>query len=296
MWQVVTASQPFQTFADSDCGLFNSEIDDLLNALAALQAIPAPQPRQLLPCKTGQDGATVVAAARASEIISPVEVPRQVNAPKPASLSHEMREALLGLRATIMLAAEHDGLRSILLCGADAQASTTIAAHLSQLLAEYERLKVACLEVSGEPAPSVLRHKVLPIGYTFQLRRTRQTNLYDIASSLGVVRLDDWLRWWNPGIVLQEMRKVFDLVVIQAPPISTNPEVALLAAAVDGVIVVATENVTPYASLEATTKRLSAAKARILGVTLTPAAAAPSSFSNVKTRMRELLNALARSK
>ncbi len=301
MWQVITSSQPFQTFADSDRGLFSSEIDDLLNALAALQAIPAPQPRQLLPCKPKKGGATAVAAARASEVIgneviSAVEMPRQVNAPKPASLSCEMREALLGLRATIMLAAEKDGLRSILLCGADAQASTTIAVHLSQLLAEYERLKVACLEVSAEPAPSVARHKVLPIGYTFQLRRTRQTNLYEIASSLGVVRLDDWLRWWNPNIVLQEMRKVFDLVVIQAPPISTNPEVALLAAAVDGVIVVATENVTPYASLEATTKRLRAAQARILGVTLTPAAAAPSTFSNVKTRMRELLNALAKSK
>ena len=95
---------------------------------------------------------------------------------------------------------------------------------------------------------------------------------------------------------MQEMRKVFDLVVIQAPSITTNPDVALLAAAVDGVILVATENVTPYASMEAATKRLRAAKARILGVTLNPEAVPPSSFSGVKTRMREFIEAFGKSK
>lgn len=296
MWQVVTSSQQFEMFAESERGLFGSEIDDLLAALAALQPMPARQPHNLLPFKAKPGGGKVMPLVHTSEIISPLEIPRNVKAPDNAMLPREVREPLLNLRATIMLAAEREGLRSVLVCGADPQATTAIAAPLSQLLAEYERLKVAYLEVSEEAPKPAVRRKVLPIGYTFQLRRTRLANLYEIASSLGVVRLDDWLRWWNPTVVLQEMRKVFDLVVIQAPSISTNPDVALLAAAVDGVILVATENVTPYASMEAATKRLRAANARILGVTLNPEAAPPSPFSGVKTRVREFIEALGKSK
>ena len=195
MWQVLTSPQQFEVFAESERGLFSSEIDDLLAALAALQPIPARQPRTLSPFKATTGDEKVTPLTRTREIISTLEIPRTVNAPDNSMLPPEVREPLLNLRATIMLAAEREGLRSVLLCGADAQATTAIAAHLSQLLAEYERLKVAYLEVSEESPTPTVRRKMLPSGYTFQLRRTRQTNLYEIASSLGVVRLDDWLRW-----------------------------------------------------------------------------------------------------
>ncbi len=296
MWQVVTSPPAFEMFAEHERQLFGVEIDDLLAALASLQPITKRPPRNLLPFRAKKSSGQRAPLARDGEVISTLEIPRKVNAPDRNLVPRDVREPLLNLRATIMLAAEAEGLRSVLLCGADPQASAAMAVHLSQLLAEYERLKVAYLEVSGEPPDPAVRRKVLPIGYTFQLRRTRQANLYEIASSLGVVRLDDWLRWWKPTVVMQEMRKIFDLIVIQAPSITTNPDVALLAAAVDGVILVATENVTPYASIEAATKRLRAANARILGVTLTPEAAAPSPFSGVKMRVRELLEAITKNK
>lgn len=314
MWQVVTSSQSFDLFAEADGGLFGSEIDALLEALTELRpVVSAPQinasnpPQNLLPFKprnhvVSESGQVVLQSTASSPaVISRLEVPRKVNAPANSPtdllLPRNVREPLLNLRATVMLAAESEGLRSVLVCPADPQESeTVIAAPLSQLLAEYERLKVAYIEVSGEPANDAIRRKVLPIGYTFQIRRTQRFNLYEIASSLGIVRLDDWLRWWSPTIVMQEMRKMFDLVVIQAPAIITSPDVALLAAAVDGVILVATENVTSYASIEAATKRLRAANARILGVAMNPAVAAPSAFSGVKTRVREFLEAIAKGK
>ena len=309
MWQVVTSPQQFEMFAESERGLFSCEIDDLLAALAALQPTgkPRPQPMRqptrptaqhphnLLPFKAKDGNGKTSHLMRAGEVISTLEVPRKANAPEAPPVPRDVREPLLNLRATIMLAAELQGLRSILVCGAEpADGATNIAATLSQLLAEYERLKVAYIEVSEETQDSLRRRKVLPIGYTFQIRRTRKANLYEIASSLGVVRLDDWLRWWNPTVVLQEMKKMFDLVVIHAPAITTNPDVALLAAAVDGVVLVATENVTSYASIDAANKRLRAANARILGVTLNQQPVAPT--TSVATRVREFITAMVKSK
>lgn len=310
MWQVVTSPKQFELLSESEGRLFGTEIDALLEALAALQPVrparqmtrqsaPAEAPKNLLPfrSKTVPQPAANKSTLPEREVISALEMPRSVQATDDSLLPREVREALLQLRATILLAAEREGLRSVLLCDVDAQSGATeLAAPLSQLLAEYERLKVAYVAVSNESANLAARRKVLPIGYTFQIRRTRRTNLYEIASSLGIVRLDDWLRWWSPSIVMQEMRKMFDLVVMQAPAITTNPDVALLAAAVDGVILVATENVTSYASIEAATKRLRAANARILGVAMNPAVAAPSAFSGVKTRVREFLEAIAKGK
>lgn len=291
MWQIVTSPQQFEMFADDERGLFGSEIDDLLAALAALQ--PMRQSQNLLPFKARKSAGKPAQRARADAAFSALEAPRKANAPEAPPLPRDVREPLLKLRATIMLATELQGLRSVLLCGAEpADGATNMAAMLSQLLAEYERLKIAYIEVSEEAPDPLLRRKVLPIGYTFQIRRTRKTNLYEIASSLGAVRLDDWLRWWNPSVVLQEMNKIFDLVVIHAPSITTNPEVALLAAAVDGVILMATENVTAYASIDAAHKRMRAANARILGVTMHQQPATPS----VTTRVREFIAAMVKSK
>ena len=291
MWQIVTSPQQFEMFADDERGLFGSEIDDLLAALAAMQ--PIRQSQNLLPFKTRKRAGKPTQSARADAAFSPLEAPRKANAPEAPPLPRDVREPLLKLRATIMLATELQGLRSVLICGAEpADGATNMAAMLSQLLAEYERLKIAYIEVSEEAPDPLLRRKVLPIGYTFQIRRTRKANLYEIASSLGAVRLDDWLRWWNPSVVLQEMNKIFDLVVIHAPSITTNPEVALLAAAVDGVILMATENVTAYASIDAAHKRMRTANARVLGVTMHQQPAMPS----VTTRVREFIAAMVKSK
>lgn len=304
MWQVVTSPSAMELFAGAENKLSDAELDALLNALSAFQpplSLPAPPPQNLLPFrpKTGGLHPPPPTNVRVQDALSTMEMPRSVHALEPVTLPPEVRQPLLDLRTKVMLAAEVEGLRTVLLCGADGpDSSCPLAAHLSQLLAEYERLKVAYLVVSGD-APTTTRRNVLPVGYTFQLRRTRPPNLYEIASSLGLVRLEDWLRWWSPAVVMQEMKKVFDLVVIQAPAIMTHPDVALLAAVVDGVILVATEHETSYLSIAAATQRLRAAKARILGVMLHPMRNPPattSPFSGVKARVRELMEALVKGK
>jgi hypothetical protein len=296
MWQVVTASQNpwLEVFAEQK--LAQSAIDELLEALAALTPNPPPVPQFPAPVALPTNVAVPLppqnrrsfkpAPVRPVEVVTRLELPRQITAlPAPTPPSEE-REQLLKLRTTILLAAEQQQVRSVLLCGAEpGDGAAAIAVQLSRSLAEYQRLRVAYLEVVVEDqSPS---RKVLPFGYTFQLRRTNTPNLYEIASSLGAVRLDDWLKWWEPTVVLREMKKMFDVILIHAPALTTNAEVALLAGAVDGVILVATENVTAYATIAAAQQQLEAAQARILGVTLTQAAHRPSAFSVVKTRVRE---------
>lgn len=309
MWQVVTVS-PQNWFALSlktEARLPTSELDSLLEAVGNWQPYISvgrkPKENSLRNHQPGaaklpdaalnyrqSSGHKSLKAAR----ISSREIPRQVNAPEDAPMSPVMREELLRLRAAVLLAAETQQLHSVLICGAEPQpGGSSIAASLSRLLAEYERLKVAYLEVIEEPLPVTGRHPMLPVGYTFQIRHTRTPNLYELASSLGAIRLDEWLRWWNPVAALREMKQMFDLVIIHAPSITTNPDVALLAGAVDGVILVATKNVTSYASIAEADKRLRAAQANILGVTLTQEPQAAPVFSTVRNRLRGLLNLTA---
>lgn len=314
MWQVVTVSQ--QTWLalslKTETALPTSELDSLLEAVGNWQPHISGErkPRenflrdnlhhkQRATAKLSDDALNFRRGSermslRQTSGISSVEIPRQVNAPDDVPLSPGVREELLRLRARVLLAAETQQLHSVLMCGAEPQlGGSSIAASLSRLLAEYERLKVAYIEVIEEQQPATGRQQMLPIGYTFQIRHTRTPNLYEIASSLGAVRIDEWLRWWNPVAALREMNEMFDLVVIHAPSITTNPDVALLAGAVDGVILEATKNVTSYASIVEADKRLRAAQANILGVTLTQEPQASPVFSTVRNRFRSLMNLIA---
>lgn len=316
MWQVVTAShlqgghQWLQDFSEVQQEM-TSDIDDLISALAEL--MPCPSGLVVRPAQSlKKDPMPVSASAAArnllyfppqnalpinSEVIEVLEIPRAANAPTEPPLSPALREQLLNLRTTVLLAAEQRQLRSVLICSANpAESSAALAAHLSKLLAEYERLKIAFIEVKEEEQPAPNNRKVLPFGYSFQIRQTKKANLSEIASSLGAVRLNDWLKWWRPKVVVQEMGKLFDLVVISAPPITTHSDVALLAGAVDGVILAATEHVTAYADLAEAQQRLHAAQANILGVMLHQAPSATTTFSAVKSRVRNLLDAVVKSK
>jgi hypothetical protein len=315
-WEVITTAHPRPQQLDIKANLTIrptqtlpiSEIDELVEVLGNLrpevihrssptymvsQAIPEAVSttfaEHVLPTKK----ADRVESSVASRVINELAIPRQADAPEPPPLSAETREQLLKLRATIMVEAEQRKMRSVLICGAAPEVSTqSIAADLSRLLAEYKRLKIAFIEVAGGGS-TLPRNKVLSPEYTFRIRRTRTRNLYEIASSQGVVKLEDWLKNWTPSVVLGELEKMFDLVLICAPAVTSNPEVALLAGAVDGVILVATENVTSFASLGEAQHRLRNAEANVLGVTLTKAASIRSPLSVVKSRMRGLMNFIA---
>lgn len=236
-------------------------------------------------------GDTSAAGYQAAEsVLSPEVIPRPALPPAEPPLPAPVQAELVRLRTTVMLAAQTEGRRAVMLCGAEAAGADNaefIAAHLSRLLADSEWLKVAFIRVVAEPQEPPQR--LTRFAYTFVIRRTRRANLYEVSSSCGPVRLADWLRSWEPARVIRELKRKFDLIVIAAPPVTSVPEVALLAEAVDGVILAATENVTSYAEIEQAGQIFRTAQTSLLGVTLAPPPCSPSFFDWLKKRARSLL-------
>lgn len=279
-----------------------TDIDALIGALDRLGAATGPEPDLPsveatfeLPQVNRPDnvfyfrGRSSAEVWRTGRVFSQALSPRVQGIPEPA-LPAAVRSELVRLRTTVMLAMQTEALRSVLLCGAaEAEHTELIAAQLSQMLADYEWLKVAFIRVVDEEPP-LPRQPLSRMDYTFVVRRTQRANLYEIGVSGGPVTLHDWLRCWEPARVLEEMKKKFDLIVIAAPPVMQTPGVALLAEAVDGVILAATENVTSYADVELAGQQFEAAHTRILGVTLMRQADSPALLDRLKQFARRLMH------
>jgi capsular exopolysaccharide synthesis family protein len=73
-------------------------------------------------------------------------------------------------------------------------------------------------------------------------------------------------RTWTT--LLEELRKRFDWIVIDSPPMGAVSDALVLAPLVDGTIVVAGAEMVPRRAVQQTVERLKAANARILGVVL----------------------------
>jgi len=70
------------------------------------------------------------------------------------------------------------------------------------------------------------------------------------------------------SVILEEAASEYDLVVLDSPPLLGFPELLQMAAAVDGVIVVAVAGRTNRKALGAAVKHSKAATANIVGIVL----------------------------
>ena len=202
------------------------------------------------------------------ESFSPV-IPRPtVTTSQP--LPDEAREELLELRSEVMQVARTRGLQTLMVCGVESGVGTSfVAGQLSRLLAEFVRMKVALLTIvpGREKKISRLgRRTELSPQLQFLLRRTELFNLTEIASCHGTISLPELLGSCDTSEVLRQMKQEFDLIVIDAPAIATFRESALLAAWMDGVILVAEPHVTPLRRVDSAHRRLHKAEANILGM------------------------------
>lgn len=197
----------------------------------------------------------------------PYIIPRSTATPAQRDLPVTLREGLVELRAELMLAAEARGLQTVAVCGAEAgDGASFVAHHLSRLCAEFARLQVALLVVEARRKGLIGRRSRPTNGSKLLLRRTEAPNLHEVVSARGVVTLADLLGWAEPGALLARMKTMCDLVVMDLPSAALNAEAAVLAAQADGVILVARRDRTPRARLDRAHRRLSKARARVLGV------------------------------
>lgn len=200
--------------------------------------------------------------------VAPIVLPKAV-APVLHPLSHDAREELLELRTEVMHAARTHNVQTLMICGVESGVGASfIAGHLSRLLAEYAQMKVAFLTLvsSPEKKSNRLTRRTVPAQLQFLLRHTELPNLAEIASANGTITLTEMLCNCATAEVLRQMKTEFDLIVIDAPAIATYGEAAMLAALVDGVILVAQPNVTPLRRMDRAHRRLHKARATVLGV------------------------------
>jgi Mrp family chromosome partitioning ATPase len=184
-------------------------------------------------------------------------------------LPPELREEFGRLRSALMLAAESQRLQVVIVCGvAPGDGASFVARNLSLLLAEFNKLNVARFEVTAAEASSTIINGSASDSYQLTLRRTEVPNLREIAGAHGNVALQDLLRLCDLPAMMEKLRSRFDFVLIDAPAVTAHPEVALLAGQADAVVLVAQQDETKCAGLEAARATLASARAQVLGVVL----------------------------
>ena len=206
---------------------------------------------------------------------NPMISTRPADASKLPPLPRELQQELLELCSEIRQATKSRPLQTLMICGVEAGVGASFVARcLSVSLAEFKQLRIALLTVVGarptgdrqraSSAPeAVLRRAV---GYL--LFRTERPNLMEIASVQGDVTLTDLLCGTDLSVALQQLKQEFDFIVVDTPTVALHAEVALLAAMMDGVILVAEQHVTPLRQLDQAYHRLGKVQANVLGIVL----------------------------
>jgi capsular exopolysaccharide synthesis family protein len=227
-------------------------------------------------------GATLGAAgaARAAEFmsytISAARVePHLVAITQPRSAYNEQFRAL---RTRVLQAGEHQQVRTIVLTSAGiGEGKTMTSLNLSWLLAQTEGVR--CLLIDSDlraPCATNYLGLDLPVGLSEVLGG-------DISLEEAIVRLEPAGLYLLPGgrarddvaellsgptyaRVLKEARRLFDYVVIDAPPLGIFTDANVLIDKADGALLVVQSGKTKYATVDRLLDQLP--RERILGVVL----------------------------
>lgn len=96
-------------------------------------------------------------------------------------------------------------------------------------------------------------------------------NLYLMASGVLPPNPAELLAGKQLEVLFEELNSLFDVVIVDTPPVNVVADVLSICPFVDGVILVATDNKTSYNELQAAVSQLKVADAKILGAVLNKA-------------------------
>lgn len=190
-------------------------------------------------------------------------------------LPRQLREELLELCTEIMQATKSQNLQMLMICGiASGVGASFVARCLSGLLAEFRQLRVALLPVVSASAAAENRsgqrvsNMLMRRDVDYVLFRTERPNLMEIASPQGAITITELLCGTGTSVALQHLKREFDFIVVDTPAVAMHAEVALLAALMDGVILVAKQHTTSLRQMDQAYHRLGKVEANVLGVVL----------------------------
>ena len=229
--------------------LFPTEMPDA--GMAARTAVPPVAPERTVPepASVPADMAPELAAVQAD----PDVIEKLVIGPLPASSLEQYRR----LAAALHQAHQNTGFRVVMIASAVAgEGKTLTSANLALTLSESYRKRVLLIDADLR-RPSI--HKVFGLpnvdGLTDALKSSegRKICTQAISSTLSVItagRPDtEQMAHLSSGRMrqlIQEAMEIHDWVVIDTPPVALLPDAKLLAAMVDGALLVVRAGATPY--------------------------------------------------
>ncbi len=202
------------------------------------------------------------------------------------------REQYRRLAATLHHAQADTGLKVVMIASAVVgEGKTLTASNLALTFSEsYQR---TVLLIDGDfrrPALHVVFNIDAPSGLSEGLMSVveRKLPLYRVSQRLTILPAGTPTSDPMAGLtskrmqrVIQEARAAFDWVIIDTPPVGLLPDANLLAAMVDGAVLVVRANSTPYQQITRAIDALD--RNRLLGVVLNSAAVTPNGSHNYYT-------------
>jgi len=188
-------------------------------------------------------------------------------------------DAVRSLRNSILLGAFDQPLRSILVTSASpAEGKTTTAAHLAIAHAQQKRktLLIDCdlrrpgiRKALGLENGLGLSH-VMSSGASWRDQLSQMAGVPDLDVLLAGTasrRYADLVGWSLPKILLEAL-PMYDLIVIDSPPVVGFPEPLQLATAVDGVVLIALAGKTNRKAVASALSTLTRLRVNLIGVVL----------------------------
>ena len=189
-------------------------------------------------------------------------------------------EAFRSLRTNITFASVDAPLRRIMITSPTPQdGKTTISANLAVVLAQGEK-KVILLD--ADLRRPYIHHKFglfnrfgLTTLFVNSLNGFESVIQFNSASSLGLITSGplppnpaELLTSQKMSRILDQLNQVFDVILIDTPPLLSVTDASALAPAMDGVILVVKPGVTKLSALQQSLEQLRAVGAHVLGVVL----------------------------
>ena len=188
-------------------------------------------------------------------------------------------EAIRTLRNSILLTDFERRLRSVLMTSASpAEGKSTVAVHLALAHAEQGQktllidgdLRRPSIHKFFELSNTIGLSKVLLLDFSWRdaLQQPRENlELYVLPAGLPTRRAADLVGRGLPAL-LDEVSQDFDFVILDAPPLLGFSEPLQMAAAVDGVIVVARAGQANRSAVSTVLNTLARLRANVVGVVL----------------------------
>jgi len=220
--------------------------------------------------------------AKASEVSHPRstrDVPR--NGVEPGTFSEfsarmipELSRDQLKLRNNLLLARERQGVRSVLVTGANEGVGVTAVATTLALGLSLDQKKRVLLIDANAKRPKL--HKLFDLKSSHEMATEDGFGFFDMAvvngiPNLRVIPLDGAGATFDAKrfiALLPALREAFDFMIIDAPPLTLNFDVLMLSLHLDGVMLVAEADRTRFEEIQEAMKELRRAGTNMLGLVL----------------------------